>query len=199
MVGLFIPSRKVGMAKHADPGRQLALDLPVEQDRVELRPMGPWEQMAADYDILGMSPRYHPLGLLRARLPRHLVTSVQLDGLPHGSTVTLAGLVVCRQRPGTAKGITFLLLEDEVGLINVIVHLDLYLQERLLVRGEPFLVIEGKLQKSHGVINIIAQRISALEGARTSFHAPPPDAMEDIIETPATQPRKLEPASHNYR
>ncbi len=199
MVGLFIPSRKVGMAKKAESGRQLALPLPVDQDRVELRPMGPWEQMAADYDIIGMSPRYHPLGLLRARLPNHLVTSKQLEALPHGITVELAGLVVCRQRPGTAKGITFLLLEDEVGLINAIVHLDLYLQERTLVRSEPFLVIKGKLQKTQGVINIIAQQIEALEGARTSFHAPAPDSMEDIIETPSTPPRKLEPASHNYR
>ena len=199
MVGLFIPSRKVGISKKAGSGRQLSLPLPVDQDRVELRPMGPWEQMAADYDIIGMSPRYHPLGLLRARLPKHLVTSKQLESLPHGLTVELAGLVVCRQRPGTAKGITFLLLEDEVGLINAIVHLDLYLQERTLVRSEPFLTIKGKLQKTQGVINIIAQKITALEGAGASFHAPPPDAMEDVIDTPSTPPRKLEPASHNYR
>jgi error-prone DNA polymerase len=199
MVGLFIPSRKVGMAKKADSGRQLALALPVDQDRVELRPMGPWEQMAADYDIIGMSPRYHPLGLLRARLPQHLVTSKQLESLPHGRIVELAGLVVCRQRPGTAKGITFLLLEDEVGLINAIVHLDLYLQERTLVRSEPFLVIKGKLQKTQGVINIIAQEIRELEGARTSFHAPAPNSMEDIFDAPSAPPRKLEPASHNYR
>ena len=198
-IGLFIPSRKVGMAKKADSGRQLALPLPVDQDRVELRPMGPWEQMAADYAIIGMSPRYHPLGLLRGRLPERLVTSKDLESLPHGITVELAGLVVCRQRPGTAKGITFLLLEDEVGLINAIVHLDLYLQERTLVRGEPFLVIKGKLQKTQGVINIIAQEITALEGARTNFHAPAPDSMEDIIDTPSTPSQKLEPASHNYR
>lgn len=199
MVGLFIPSRKVGMAKKAESGRQLALPLPVEQDRVELRPMGPWEQMAADYAIIGMSPRYHPLGLLRGRIPDHLVTSKELESLPHGVTVEVAGLVVCRQRPGTAKGITFLLLEDEVGLINAIVSLDLYLRERTLVRGEPFLVIKGKLQKSQGVINIIANEISALENARTDFQAPPPDAMEDIIDVPSTPPVKLEPASHNYR
>jgi len=132
-------------------------------------------------------------------LPKHLVTSKQLESLPHGLTVELAGLVVCRQRPGTAKGITFLLLEDEMGLINAIVHLDLYLQERTLVRSEPFLTIKGKLQKTQGVINIIAQEITALEGAGASFHAPPPDAMEDVIDTPSTPPRKLEPASHNYR
>ncbi len=199
MAGLFIPSRKVGMAKHADPGRQLALPLPVDHDRVELHPMGPWEQMAADYAIIGMSPRYHPLGLLRARLPGHLVTSAQLESLPHGSTVELAGLVVCRQRPGTAKGITFLLLEDELGLTNAIVRPDLYLQERTLVRSEPFLVITGTLQKRQGTINILAEKIAALEGARTSFHAPAPDSLEDPFDTPSTPPRSVEPASHSYR
>ena len=201
MAGLFIPSRKVGVSKKADSGRQLALPLPVEQDRVELRPMGPWEQMAADYAIIGMSPRYHPLGLLRGRLPKHLVTSTDLesDSMRSGIRVELAGLVVCRQRPGTAKGITFLLLEDEVGLVNVIVSLDLYLRERTTVRAEPFLVIKGKLQKQQGVINVIAQEIAPLEGARTSFQAPEPHSMEDVFDTPATPPRKLEPASHNYR
>lgn len=199
LAGLFIPSRKVGLSKKAEAGRQLALPLPVEQDRVELRPMGPWEQMAADYALIGMSPRYHPLGLLRTRLPRRFVTSQQLESLPHGITVELAGLVVCRQRPGTAKGITFLLLEDEVGLINAVIHPDLYLQERTLVRSEPFLVIKGKLQKRQGTINIVAQEITALEGARTSFHAPAPDSLEDAFDTPSTQPRRVEPASHSYR
>lgn len=199
MAGLFIPSRKVGTARSSDTGRQLALPLPVDQDRVELRPMGAWEQMAADYAIIGMSPRYHPLGLLRTRLPQHLVTSRALESLPHGIGVELAGLVVCRQRPGTAKGITFLLLEDEVGLINVVVHPDLYLRERTLVRGEPFLIIKGKLQKRQGTINIVAQEITALEGARTSFHAPDPDSLEDVFDTATSPPRRVEPASHSYR
>lgn len=199
MAGLFIPSRNIGLAKNADAGRQLALPLPVEQDQAELRPMGPWEQMAASYAIIGMSPRYHPLGLLRAQLPQHFVTSKQLESLPHGTMIALAGLVVCRQRPGTAKGITFLLLEDEVGLINAIVHPDLYLQERTLVRSEPFLIIEGTLQKRQGTINILVQRIAALEGARTSFHAPVPDSLEDVFDVPSTPPRRVEPASHSYR
>ncbi|MEZ4500645.1 MAG: hypothetical protein R2839_11340 [Thermomicrobiales bacterium] len=81
----------------------MALALPVEQDRVELKPLGAWEQMSADYEILGLSPRYHPLGLLRPRLPDNLVRSIDLEALPHDGTVTVAGLVVCRQRPGTAK------------------------------------------------------------------------------------------------
>src|SRR5262249_58969232 len=99
-----------------------------------------WDQMAADYAVLGLSPRYHPLGLLRWRLPDHFVTTADLDRLPHGAEIEIAGLTVCRQRPGTAKGITFLLLEDEHGLVNVIVYPRLYERQRMVVRGEPFLV-----------------------------------------------------------
>ncbi|MCA9859480.1 MAG: hypothetical protein KC438_07145, partial [Thermomicrobiales bacterium] len=198
MAGLFIPSRKIGVSKKAESGRQLALPLPVEQDQVELRPMGAWEQMTADYAIIGMSPRYHPLGLLRGRLPKHLVKSTDLGKLRSGTIVELAGLVVCRQRPGTANGITFLLLEDEVGLVNVIVSVELYKQRRTLVRSEPFILVRGKLQIQQEVINVIAHEIRELEGARADFHTPDLSSMEDIFETPATQPRKLEPASHNY-
>jgi error-prone DNA polymerase len=199
MLGLFVPSKRVG--KPGQPkGRQLSLSLPVDQDRVELSPMGAWEQMSADYDILGLSPRYHPLGLLRTRLPDSLATTVDLERLPDGAIVQMAGLVVCRQRPGTAKGITFLLLEDERGLANVIVYPDLYQRERLLVRGEPFLLIQGKLQRQDGVINVIAHRIASLEGARHQFQAPEPEAEADAPEdTVEMSTQALEPASHNYR
>jgi error-prone DNA polymerase len=201
LLGLFIQSKRFGSGKKAvHQGRQLALDLPVNQDAVELTPMGAWEQMAADYDILGLSPRYHPLGLLRPRLAPNLVTTTDLERLPDGAIIQIAGLIVCRQRPGTAKGITFLLMEDERGLANIIVYPQLYQQQRLIVRGEPFLLVSGKLQKQEGTINILAHAIEALEGARDSFAAPKPDAHEDALPT-TEQPRSkpLAPASHNYR
>jgi hypothetical protein len=93
----------------------------------------------------------------------------------------------------------FPLLEDEAGQFIAIVHPDLYLHEGTLVRSEPFLAFKGKLQKSQGAITISAQEIRELEGARASFYAPAPDSMEDVIDTPSTPPKKLEPASHNYR
>ncbi|CAN5866827.1 error-prone DNA polymerase [soil metagenome] len=198
LLGLFIPSKRVGAAKQPK-GRQLSLALPVEQDRVELKPLGAWEQMSADYEILGLSPRYHPLGLLRPRLPGHLATTADLDPIPDGTIIQIAGLIVCRQRPGTAKGITFLLMEDERGLVNVIVYPDLYQKERLLVRGEPFLVVQGKLQKQDGTINVIAHQIASLEGARNQFNAPMPDAYEDVIPERTVTKKALAPASHNYR
>ncbi|MBX3071744.1 MAG: error-prone DNA polymerase [Thermomicrobiales bacterium] len=197
-IGLFIPSKRVGTPK-TDKGRQLALALPIEQDQVALKPFNSWDRMAADYEIIGLSPHYHPLGLLRPRLPAHLATTADLEHRENHSIVQIAGLVVCRQRPGTAKEITFLLMEDELGLANIIVYPDLYQQNRLVVRGEPFLLVEGKLQREEGVINVIAHRIAALQGARSQFNAPQPDVYEDIFPETTVTREALSPASHNYR
>ncbi|MDA0235377.1 MAG: hypothetical protein OSW71_10670, partial [Proteobacteria bacterium] len=123
-----------------------------------------------------------------SRLPSHLATTIDLEYRENHSIVQIGGLVVCRQRPGTAKGITFLLMEDELGLANVIVYPDLYQQNRLVVRGEPFLLVEGKLQREEGVINIIAHKISPLDAARESFDVPSPDVYEDVFpETTVTR------------
>jgi error-prone DNA polymerase len=210
-LGLIQPARAFGGGRTPrEPGRQLPLVLDGAADPVELRPMGPWEQMATDYSTMGMSPRYHPLGLLRPRLPASLVTTADLATLPDGLKLTIGGLVVCRQRPGTAKGITFLLLEDEVGLINVIVFPDLYDQHRHVVRGEPFLLVSGTLQRRNNTINLVAERIVPLDEARQRYQRPedaPASRDIDVIAAragrtlPATAAslREIAPASHNYR
>ena len=136
---------------------------------VSLKPMGAWEQMEADYAVLGFSARYHPLGLLRSRLPAHYVTTTDINTLPNGQIIEIAGLIVCRQRPGTAKGVQFLLLEDELGLVNVVVQPWLYEERRLTVRGEPFLVITGELQHQGGAINVVARDIVPLDQARQQY------------------------------
>ncbi len=176
-------------------GRQQPLALPVEQDMVELSPMSPWEQMATDYDTLGLSTSYHPLGLLRPHLQAEIVTTVDLAAIRDGARVQVTGMVVCRQRPGTAKGITFLLLEDERGLVNVIVYPALYEEQRLLVRGEPFLVVEGRLQQREGTINVVAERVQTLDAAHRMFS--PVSNQPD--RQPASDPRTFAPAADNYR
>ena len=210
-LGLFLPARGFGGQNGKTPGRQLPIPLPVEQDMVELRPMGPWEQMANDYAIMGLSPRYHPLGLLRPRLPRRIRSTAEIPRIPDGTRIQVAGLIVCRQRPGTAKGITFLLLEDEIGLVNVIVYPDLYGERRHIVRGEPFLVIEGILKQSHNTTNLVAERIWPLAEARSEFSIPhnlgQRDSAEiDVLaqqsedgETGLDHVRQIAPPSHNYR
>ena len=89
----------------------------------------------------------------------------ELEGLPHNAPVRLGGLVVARQRPGTAKGIVFLLLEDEFGTINLIVPPDLYEVNRLVVRSEPLLLCEGRLERlpqAGGAINVFVKSVRAL-------------------------------------
>ncbi len=203
-LGLFIPTHRFGTPKRpeTDRGRQLSLMLPVEQDRAELRPMGAWDQMEADYNVLGLSPRYHPLGLLRSRLSDRYVTSEDLNTLPDGLVVQIAGLIVVRQRPGTAKGILFLLLEDERGLANIVVYPGLYAERRLIVRREPFVLIEGRLQKKQDTINIVATDIWPLEQARRIYQEtgmPTPDmrVLEDQI-VPESQSVLVAPHSHDF-
>ncbi|MFM8595135.1 MAG: OB-fold nucleic acid binding domain-containing protein, partial [Chloroflexota bacterium] len=171
---------------------------------------------------MGLSPRYHPLGLLRQRLPDGLTTTAELATTPDGYRIRMAGLTVCRQRPGTANGITFLLLEDEFGLVNVVVFPDLYSEHRHVVRGEPFLLIEGILQRRRNTINLVAETITTLDQARSGVLPLPandaPTVREiDVIAARAARSaavdpalvgatqedvsslRGLSPASHNYR
>jgi error-prone DNA polymerase len=129
---------------------------------VHLTDMDAWERMVADYGLLGLSPSYHPLGLLRERLPRDILTNAQLRAAADGRRVRTAGLVVCRQRPGTAKGFVFLLLEDETGLTNVVVRPDLYEAQRVVIRAEPYVCVEGTVQLRSGTLNLLATGIARL-------------------------------------
>ncbi len=142
--------------------RQLALPLPTEQDMVPLRPMSDWDRMRTDYLITGMSPNYHPMSFLRHHLHEGIVTSQMLNSIKDGTPIETAGLVVCRQRPGTAKGFVFIVLEDEYGLTNVVIKPDMHDRFRQLVRQEPFVVVKGELQRRDGVTNLIAQSLRAL-------------------------------------
>ncbi|HYY88842.1 MAG TPA: DNA polymerase III subunit alpha, partial [Chloroflexota bacterium] len=143
-------------------GRQLVLALPTEQDMVQLKDMTDWERMLADYGLLGLSPSYHPLALLRPDLPPDVLTAEQVRAARDGARVRTAGLIVCRQRPGTAKGFVFLLLEDETGLVNVVVRPDLYDAQRSTIRGEPYLCIEGTVQLRSGTLNLLASHATPL-------------------------------------
>jgi error-prone DNA polymerase len=129
---------------------------------VSLRDMSDWERMVADYGLLGLSPSYHPLRLLRPDLPPSILSAEQVRLSRDGERVRAAGLVVCRQRPGTAKGFVFLLLEDETGLVNVVVRPDLYEAQRSVIRGESYLCVEGTVQLHSGTLNLIAISASPL-------------------------------------
>ncbi|MDZ7780089.1 MAG: DNA polymerase III subunit alpha [Gemmatimonadota bacterium] len=120
------------------------------------------DRMVAEYRMLRFSAEKHPLTLLQDALPRGTVPSSRLPDLRQGSTVQVAGLVTTRQRPGTAKGYVFVLMEDEHGPVNVIVKPDVYVRDRHAVRMEPFLTVRGRLQKDGATLNVIAERVEAL-------------------------------------
>jgi len=101
--------------------------------------------------------------LLREQLPEAW-TAQELKTAPHGSFVLAAGLVICRQRPGTAKGFVFLSLEDETGVANVVIRPALYEKVRLLIASEAFLQIEGFVQQQEGVTNLRAHRVERIGG-----------------------------------
>ena len=157
-IGLLVPSSTVGRSSH----RQQSLALPTDHDMVRLKDMTDWERMVADYGLLGLSPSYHPMALLRRDLPSDVLNAEQVRASRDGVRVRAAGMVVCRQRPGTAKGFVFLLLEDETGLLNVVVRPDLYEAQRSTIRGEPYLCIEGTVQLHSGTLNLLATKVTPL-------------------------------------
>ena len=123
--------------------------------------------MIADYATTGLTVDRHPLRLLREGLSaRGIASSADLGDLPHGAHVRVGGIVVARQRPGTAKGVVFLLLEDETGTVNVIIPPKVYARDRLTVRTEPLVVVEGVLERfasAGGAINLLVKRIAPLD------------------------------------
>jgi len=119
------------------------------------------ERVRADYEVMDLTTGPHPMKLVRAQLP-DIWRAIDLAQAKHGSIVRIAGNVICRQRPGTAKGFVFISLEDETGVSNAIVTPDLFEETRLLVTEEPFLVIQGEVQNTDNVVLIKAQKIFPL-------------------------------------
>jgi len=106
---------------------------------------------------MGHSPRGHPLEPLREALrARRLPDARTLSSWPHGRRVHYAGLVICRQRPGTASGVVFMTLEDETGFVNVVIWSPVYDRFKILVKTTSFLGVSGKLQVQSGVVHLIA-------------------------------------------
>jgi error-prone DNA polymerase len=126
-----------------------------------LLPMTMPERVRADYETMNLTAGPHPMKLLRERLP-HIWRAADLAHAKHGTTVQIAGNVICRQRPGTAKGFVFVSLEDETGVSNAIVDPDLFERFRLLITEEDFLVIEGEVQNSDNVVLIKTREIRPL-------------------------------------
>jgi error-prone DNA polymerase len=137
-----------------------------------LKPMTEAERIVADYAGTSLTIGRHPMALRRDELAmRGIMRAIDLHSVRQGRRVRVAGMVITRQRPGTAKGFVFLTLEDETGIANIIVRPDLFARDRLVVIEEPFLVIDGVLQNQDGVTAVRAEVIRGLKGVDVDFNA----------------------------
>jgi error-prone DNA polymerase len=148
----------------AVPGDGLPARSPSAYTDSPLVPMTLSERLRADFTGLELTAGTHPMALIRSNLP-DVFRATDLPLVKDGERVTVAGSVICRQRPGTAKGFVFISLEDETGIANVIVIPQLFEARRLVITQEPALRITGKLQNLHGVIHVKAEKIEALTEA----------------------------------
>ena len=161
-VGLWLPP-KVSQSGDGRGRRQLELALNHPHERLPFRGLAAHERLLAEYATLGFSASGHPFSLVRNALPHGLTLNRDLENLKAGVKCQVAGLVVARQRPETAKGTVFLLVEDETGMTNVIVRTDVYDRYRAAVRGEPFVLVTGKLAKDDGTVNVLAEKVEGLQ------------------------------------
>ncbi len=174
---------RLGVARGGERRRgqehaQLALPLPLPAPP-DLRPLDSWERIVADYASTGVTLGEHPIELLREQLGRDTVRSAELKRIPDASAVEVAGLVVARQRPATARGVVFMLLEDGFGAVNVVVPPPVYAAHRLAVRTASFALVSGRLERREDVVNVVAASV-------TPISAPSPaNAQVRQIEPPA--------------
>jgi error-prone DNA polymerase len=171
-LGIAAPGRRTAA------GTQLALPLDIPA-APQLRELGAWEAMLADYSSTGMTLGPHPMALLRDSLPEGTISSRDLRGLRHGTRVRTGGLVVARQRPATANGVVFLLLEDEHGTLNLIVPPPVYERHRLTARTEPLVLAEGRFEcQPGGAMNLVVELLRPIEAPG----APPAKRVVPVAE-----------------
>ena len=148
---------------------------------VSLPEMAPGEQVTDDYRALRLSLKAHPVGLLRGHLEsQNFAPCVHLRTLTHGKPVRVAGLVITRQRPGSAKGVIFVTVEDETGVANLIVHAGIFERFRKVTLGAGLLGVQGRVQREGIVIHVTAEKLFDLTPALSSLTAPTGSARQPI-------------------
>jgi error-prone DNA polymerase len=181
-------------------GEDVQMALPLEPPRApELKPLGDWERLIANYHSVGMTLDAHPLGLMRDDLDDEVRSSADLERAENGATVAVAGFVVARQRPGTANGIVFMLLEDELGTVNLVVPPPVYERCRAAVRAAPLVRALGRLERHEGTTNVVVSEVaelsipkaSAQRGRDEDAESPRPPSRSALPRRPGTPRRQL--------
>jgi error-prone DNA polymerase len=149
---------------------ELARAMDIEEPATRLAPLAPVEATLLDLNATGVSD-VQPIEHFRTDLDRaNILAANRLGAMPNHLVCKIGGMVITRQRPGTAKGFVFLTLEDETGLVNVIVRPDVYERYRRVIRQSKALVIEGTLQKEYGVVDMLMKRCWPLDTQGTADH-----------------------------
>ena len=190
---------RVGVSANGRGGRRATqLALPLEPPRAPpLQPLGDWGEMIADYRSTGIALGKHPMELMRPGLDPVLLSSAELERAGDGSTGEVAGMVVARQRPGTAKGIVFMTLEDEHGIVNVIVPKRVYERHRATVRAAVMVRARGSLERREGVVNVLVDRVEPLERDAAARPDPPQRSQQPPTHLPPAPSPK--PSSRRSR
>jgi error-prone DNA polymerase len=142
--------------------KQLALPLDPTAETPELPEPTVWERMLADYRTTSLSVGVHPLELLRPHLPEGVLSSRELEGAADRAQVAVAGMAVARQRPATANGVVFMLIEDEFGAVNLIVPPSVYERHRGIVRGERLILARGRFERIERNQNVLVRSLETL-------------------------------------
>ncbi len=167
-------------------GLQLALPIPAG-DPPPLPEAGRVERTITDYETTGLSTGWHLVTLVRPGLPPGVLTAADLRYTPDGTRVLVAGLVVARQRPATAHGIVFLLLEDETGMVNCIVRPEVYERHRSVVRADPLVMAWGRLERRDRNVNVLVSRMERI--------TPPLDEVPDRAGDAALEMARVQAAA----
>jgi error-prone DNA polymerase len=159
---LGLVPRSQSVPGSAGEKKQLALALDPTAATPDLPEPTVWERMLADYRTTNLSVGVHPMELLRAHLPEGVLSSRELDTAPDRAQVVVAGMAVARQRPATANGVVFMLIEDEFGAVNLIVPPSVYDRHRAIVRGEPLILARGRFERIERNQNVLVRSLETL-------------------------------------
>jgi error-prone DNA polymerase len=189
-------------------GKATQLALPMEPPTTPaLEALDSWELAVENYRATGINLGEHPLALLRPSLGGGVLPSYALGKVADGATVEVAGMVVARQRPETAEGITFMLLEDEHGTINLILGVAVYERSRTIVRSAPLVRARGRLERREGAVNLIVDQLTDLEGEPRGNSGDAPDKLSElerrraqrrVREQAVAQLRAVAPTGHSF-
>jgi error-prone DNA polymerase len=183
-----------GTSRTTAGATQIALPLEPPDAPPELEPLSAWQLAVENYRTTGVNLGDHPLGLMRGSLGA-ATRSCDLGRVEHGVGVEVAGMVVARQRPETAHGITFMLLEDEKGVVNLIVGSAVYERSREAVRSAPLVRACGRLERREGVVNVLVAEIRALDSPPTVHNQA---AAQRVRQRAVDQLRAVAPRGHMF-